>query len=116
LYGIYSSSSSTTGDRNWPWPSDGGSALSSYLTTKVYIPGGSRLLKTTDPQYQQIMRLYNWDYVVDNVGTTSCDWRQRFFNTTDNTKLFSSGGSLNTPGSSTYTINYNEILRWITQT
>jgi Flp pilus assembly protein TadG len=115
LYGIYSSSSSTLGDRNWPWPNDGGAALSSYLTSRVYLPGGSRLLKKSDSQYQQIMRLYNWDYVVDNAGNTSCDWRVRFFNTNDNTRLFNSSGRLNAPGSSTYTVNYNEILRWIRQ-
>ena len=45
------------------------------------------------------MRLYNWNYVVDNVGTTPCDWRIRFFGTNDNTKLFNSTGELNLPGS-----------------
>jgi Flp pilus assembly protein TadG len=116
LLGIYDDSSSTTGDHDWPWPNDGGKSLSNYLTSKVYVPGGSRLLKTSDSQYQQIMRLYNWDYVVDNVGNTSCDWRVRFFGTNDNTALFDSSGELDTPGYSSYTINYNEILRWITQT
>jgi Flp pilus assembly protein TadG len=116
LYGIYNSASSTPGDHNWPWPNDGGVSLGTYLTTRVYIPGGSRKLKTTDSQYQQIMRLYNWNYVVDNVGTTPCDWRVRFFGTNNNTKLFNtSNGQLNAPSSSTYTINYNEILRWITE-
>ncbi|MGO9597613.1 MAG: hypothetical protein ACLP7Q_06400 [Isosphaeraceae bacterium] len=113
LYGIYGVTS-TPGSRNWPWPNDGGSSLSSYLTSKVYVPGGSRKLLTTDPQYQKIMRLYNWNYVVDNLGTTPCDWRQRFFGTSDNTVLFNSNGKMNTPGSG-YTINYNEILRWLTQ-
>ena len=114
LYGIYSASSTTAGGHNWPWPNDGGTSLGTYLTTKVYVPGGSRKLKTTDSQYQQIMRLYNWNYVVDSTGTTACDWRVRFFGTSDNTKLFNrSTGSLNLPGSSTYRINYNEILRWI---
>ena len=116
LYGIYNAASTTSGGHNWPWPNDGGVSLGTYLTTKVYIPGGSRKLKSTDSQYQQIMRLYNWNYVVDNLGTTPCDWRIRFFGVDDNTLLFNSSGSLNLPGSSTYTINYNEILRWITQT
>ncbi|MFI5457462.1 MAG: hypothetical protein ACHRXM_18620, partial [Isosphaerales bacterium] len=115
LLGIFSTTSTTTGDHNWPWPNDGGTSLSSYLTTNVYIPGGSRKLKTTDTQYQQIMRLYNWNYVVDSLGTTPCDWRVRFFGTNDNTKLFDSTGDLNVPGGSTYTINYNEVLRWIAQ-
>lgn len=115
LYGVYQTSA-TSGSRDWPWPKDGGTALSDYLTSKVYVPGGSRKLTTSDSQYQQIMRLYSWDYVVDNQGTTPCDWRIRFFGTNDNTKLFStSNGALRAPSGSTYTINYNEILRWITQ-
>jgi Flp pilus assembly protein TadG len=115
LKGIYNATS-TPGSQTWPWPNDGGTTLSNYLTSKVYVPGGSRLLQTTDPQYQQIMRLYNWNYVIDNLGTTPADWRLRFFGTNDNTKLFNGSGSLNAPGSSTYTINYNEILRWIAST
>lgn len=114
LSGIYNSTT-TSGSRTWPWPNDGGTSLSSYLLSKVYVPGGSRLLKTTDSQYQQIMRLYNWNYVIDNQGTTPCDWRMRFFGTNDNSKLFNWSGSLNTPGSTRYTINYSEILRWIKQ-
>ena len=114
LSGIYNVTS-TTGSQSWPWPNDGGTTLSSYLTSKVYVPGGSRKLRTSDTQYQQIMRLYSWNYVIDNLGTTPCDWRMRFFGTSDNTKLFTSPGLLNLPGGSTYTINYNEILRWITQ-
>lgn len=124
LQGIYGVTT-TAGSQNWPWPNDNGTTLSKYLTTKVYVPGStSRLLQTTDAAYQKIMRLYNWNYVVDNYnpagsgsnypGTTPCDWRVRFFGTNDNTKLFNrSTGSLNVPSSSTYTINYNEILRWI---
>jgi hypothetical protein len=104
------------GSQNWPWPNDGGATLGGYLIKNVYVPGGSRKLTTTDAQYQQIMRLYSWNYVVDSLGKTPCDWRVRFFGTNDNTKLFKSSGSLNTPGGSTYTINYNEILRWIAQT
>ena len=61
------------------------------------------------------MRLYSWNYVIDNLGTTPCDWRLRFFGTDDNTKLFNSSNTLDLPGSSTFTINYNEILRWIAQ-
>jgi len=116
LYGIFNSASTTSGDHNWPWPNDGGTSLGTYLTTNVYLPGGARKLRTTDSQYQQILRLYNWNYVIDNLGTTPCDWRVRFFGTNNNTLLFNGSGSLNLPGASTYTINYNEILRWITQT
>ncbi len=114
LSGIYSVTT-TSGSQKWPWANDGGKTLGSYLTTKVYLPGGSRILKTSDTQYQQIMRLYSWNYVVDTASTTPCDWRIRFFGTNNNTKLFNSSGQLNTPGSSTYTINYNEILRWLGQ-
>ncbi len=114
LYGIYSVTT-TSGSQNWPWANDGGSSLTNYLTSKVYIPGGSRKLTTSDSQYQKIMRLYSWNYVIDNLGTTPCDWRLRFFGTVDNTKLFNSSGDLNLPGGSTFTINYNEILRWIAQ-
>jgi Flp pilus assembly protein TadG len=110
LSGIYNATS-TSGSRTWPWPNDGGTSLGTYLTGNVYLPGGSRKLLTTDPQYQRIMRLYNWNYVVDNVGTTPCDWRVRFFGTNNNQVLFNGSGTLNAPGS--YSINYNEILRWI---
>jgi hypothetical protein len=112
LSGIYNVTSAS-GSHRWPWPNDGGTSLSNYLTTKVFIPGGGRKLRKSDSQYQKIMRLYNWNYVVDNTGSTPCDWRLRFFGTTDNTKIFSSSGGLRAPGSGTYTINYEEILRWI---
>lgn len=114
LNGIYNSTA-TSGSRTWPWPNDGGAALSSYLTSKVYIPGGSRKLLATDSQYQKIMRLYNWDYVVDSTGATPCDWRLRFFGTANNSKLFDSSGQLARPSSSGFSIDYNEILRWLAQ-
>jgi Flp pilus assembly protein TadG len=117
LYGLYGATPTPNctppGGQSWPWPNDSGATLKSYLTTRVYIPGGSRLLQTTDAVYQKIMRLYNWNYAIDNLGTTPCDWRVRFFGTDDNTKLFNASGSLNLPSGATYTINYNEILRWI---
>ncbi len=111
----------TTNSQKWPWPNDGGASLSSYLTSNVYLPGNTsvnRTLQTTDAVYQKIMRLYSWNYVIDNLGTTPCDWRLRFFSNTndDNTNIFNtSNGQLLTPGTGNYTINYNEILRWITQ-
>ncbi len=108
----------TPNSQNWPWPNDGGSSLSSYLTSKVHIPGGNRKLTTSDTQYQQIMRLYSWNYVIDNLGTTPCDWRVRFFSNTndDNTNIFNtSNGKLLTPGTGNYFINYPQILRWIAQ-
>src|SRR5208282_1439196 len=55
LYGIYGVTSAA-GSRNWPWPNDGGNALSNYLTSKVYKPGSTtQKLATSDPQYQKIM-------------------------------------------------------------
>jgi Flp pilus assembly protein TadG len=110
--------------QTWPWPNDGGTTLSNYLTTSVYAPyttsSTARFLQTTDTAYQQIMRLYNWNYAVDSVGTTPCDWRIRFFGTNNNTVLFQTTGGntgeLALPGSGSYTINYNEILRWLTET
>src|SRR5262249_41158665 len=74
-----------------------------------------RLLLPTDTAYLRIMRLHARNYMMDSNGTTPCDWRLRFFGTTDNTKLFNASGSLNLPGASTSTINYNEILKWIGQ-
>ncbi len=40
------------------------------------------------------------------------DWRQKFFGTTNNTKLWDSSGNWRTP-SGNYTINYAAILDWI---
>jgi hypothetical protein len=37
LNGIFGPTT-TTGSRNWPWPNDGGSSLSSYLTSKATRP------------------------------------------------------------------------------
>ncbi|MFL5340906.1 MAG: pilus assembly protein TadG-related protein [Gemmataceae bacterium] len=117
LNGIYNVTT-TPGSHTWPWPNDGGTSLSTYLLTRVFIPGGLRLLTVADTAYLRIMRLYARDYVIDNTGTTSCDWRVRFFGTNDNTKLFNASGSLNPPGStgmSSAITTYNAILKWITQ-
>ncbi|QEH32959.1 hypothetical protein OJF2_14510 [Aquisphaera giovannonii] len=43
------------------------------------------------------------------------DWRQNFFGTTNNTKLWSSSGAWNDPPGN-YTINYKAILAWIKNT
>lgn len=126
--------SASTGSQTWPWPSgDTGAGsvagtLSKYLTTQVYIPvsvnSTARLLTTSDAVFKKIMRLYNWDYIIDGTGgtwagRTACDWRIRFFGTDDNTKIFNASGSLNPPGSTgmcSATTTYNEILRWLTMT
>ena len=129
LTGLYTAASTGTvpnktppTSQTWPWPNDGGATLKTYLTTYVYTPSSAgnppHLLATTDAAYQQIMRLYNWNYVIDNLGTTPCDWRIRFFGTNNNAVLFQPSGNIGDlalPGSGTYTINYSEILRWLTQ-
>jgi Flp pilus assembly protein TadG len=126
IQGIYSTAN---GGQAWPWPAgdDGtGTAvgtLSNYLLNKVKDTDGVTALTTNNVTFCRIMRLYGWNYVVDNQGTTPCDWRVRFFGTNDNSKLFAKTASLgqgqswglNNP-TGNYTINYNEILRWITQT
>ncbi len=124
LAGIYSvTNQALSGSQNWPWPAgDVGTGtvagtLSKYLVTNVYKPGGNGKLTTSDAAFKQIMRLYNWNYVIDNVGTP-CDWRIRFFGTNDNTEIFNASGSLNPPGSAgmcSAVNTYNEILRWIAQ-
>ena len=56
----------------------------------------------------------SWTGTTLSSGTSfSADWRLRFFGTTNDQTLFNSSGSLNLPG--TYTINYNAILSWLTQ-
>ena len=125
LLGIYAANTSTSPARR---PDQPNLALAQrhrhdaehLPTSNVYTPVslGSpqpQACSTTDAEYQKIMRLYNWNYVVDNLGTTPCDWRIRFFGTDDNTKLFNSRGAEHCPEARTYTINYNEILRWIAQ-
>ncbi|WP_406698668.1 Tad domain-containing protein [Singulisphaera sp. Ch08] len=47
---------------------------------------------------------------------TANDWRQKFFGTNDNTKLWDTSGNWRVPSSTTYSINYTAILAWIKQT
>jgi Putative Flp pilus-assembly TadE/G-like len=87
---------------------------------------GTSLTSSNKPKiYYAVCRLFNkaypagssWSGTTLSTGTSfSADWRLRFFGTSNNTVLFNSSGSLNTPSSSTYTINYNAILNWLTQT
>ena len=82
-----------------------------YTTTGPFVTGFSKA-----PIYYAVCRLFNRAYPAGPTGGQfSADWRYRFFGTTNNQTLLNSSGSLDLPGSSTYTINYNEILRWITQ-
>ena len=88
------------------------------LVPSVTTWNGVALTTANKPRtYYAVCRLFNRAYPGGQAWTSAAkfpaDWRLRFFGTNDNTKLFSSSGSLNTPGSSTYTINYNAILGWI---
>jgi Flp pilus assembly protein TadG len=107
--------------------------FSGYYTpssTTAVVPGvttwnGTTLAGSNRPRtYYAVCRLFNkaypagssWSGTTLSTGTSfSADWRLRFFGTNNNTLLFNSSGSLNAPGSSTYSINYNAILNWLTQ-
>lgn len=107
--------------------------FSGYYTqtsTTAVVPGvttwkGTTLGASNMPRiYYAVCRLFNKAYPAGSSwsGTTltsgssfSADWRQRFFGTTSNTVLFNSSGSLNAPGGSGYSINYNAILAWLAQ-
>ncbi len=128
LAGIYSSTTQS-GSQSWPWPTGDDTkgtitgSLSKYLVTNVYKPGPSNAkLTTSDQAFNNIMRLYNWDYVVSGgtVGTqtAACDWRIRFFGTDSTSVLVNGSGSLNPPGTSgmcSALATYNAILTWIAQ-
>lgn len=56
----------------------------------------------------------------DVNGLWIADWRKRFFTypggilpMDDNVRLFDSGGYMRAPGSTTYSINYEAVLKWI---
>lgn len=67
--------------------------------------------------YYAVCRLFTRAYPAGVSNSSFCaDWRVRFFGTNDNTVLFkSSNGSFNLPSGSTFSINYNAILSWLTQ-
>ncbi len=80
-------------------------------TTKV-VPGSS----SKAPIYYAVCRLFNRAYPSGSANSAYiADWRVRFFGTNSDPALLTSAGSLDLPGSSTYTINYNAILTWISQ-
>jgi Flp pilus assembly protein TadG len=86
-----------------------GGPYTATSTTRVVPGSGGKA-----PIYYAVCRLYNRGYPAGSAnGAFSADWRVRFFGTNDNTKLFKSSGTLNLPGSTTYTINYSAILSWI---
>jgi Putative Flp pilus-assembly TadE/G-like len=106
----YQGQGTTTGLTNLQtWLTSKGYTSSS--TTKV-VPGSS----SKAPIYYAVCRLFNRAYPAGTAnGTFVADWRSRFFGTNNNPTLLDSSYSLDLPGSSTYTINYNAILKWINQ-
>jgi Flp pilus assembly protein TadG len=141
--GITDNGDLTTLSNNWAtWQSQGSTGLSNLqswlkggtpggvaapsadysptgLTVNVSTWNGTTIAAANQPKiYYAVCRLFNWAYPAGGSGTSSqfhADWRLRFFGTNDNSVLFNSSGSLNVPGSSTYTINYNAILTWLAQ-
>jgi hypothetical protein len=79
-----------------------------YTATGPFVAGsGSKA-----PIYFAVCRLFSRAYPAGPAkGAFAGDWRVRFFGTNNNTVLFNSSGSLNTPG--TYSVNYNAILAWL---
>lgn len=83
-----------------------------YTQTTKFVTGNSHA-----PIYCAVCRLFNRAYPAGSAkGAFVADWRVRFFGTNDNTRLLNSAGSLDLPGSFTYTIDYNALLAWIAQT
>ncbi len=84
-----------------------------YTTTSKFVTGSS----SKAPIYYAVCRLFNRAYPAGSSnGQSTADWRLRFFGTNSNTALLNNSGSLDTPSSNTYQINYNAILSWIAQT
>lgn len=114
-WATWQSQGQTTGLANLQaWLKGGTTKGGPYTTTSPYVTGSS----SHAPIYYAVCRLFNRGYPAGTSnGAFTADWRLRFFGINDNTKIFStSNGQLNTPSSSTYTINYNAILSWIAQT
>ena len=103
----------TTGLTNLQtWLKGGTTSGGPYTTTSKFVTGSSNQA----PIYYAVCRLFNRAYPAGSSnGAFSGDWRARFFGTTSNPALLNSSGSLDLPGGSTYTINYNAILTWIAQ-
>jgi Flp pilus assembly protein TadG len=110
------------GASSLPQYNSGGGYYSPTASSPVFVPNvttwnGTTLSSTNKPKtYYAVCRLFNRAYPGGTAWTSTAfhaDWRLQFFGTNDNTKLFNSSGTLNVPSSSTYTINYNNILSWI---
>ena len=113
----YQSQGMTTGLANLQsWMTGGTTSGGPYTATSKFVTGSSN----NAPIYYAVCRLFNRAYPAGaSNGQFFADWRNRFFNFSgapNNTALLNSSGSLDLPGSSTYTIDYNAILTWIAQT
>ncbi len=94
-----------------------------YTPTSKFVPANSNVAGSSNsaPIYYAVCRLFNRAYPAGSSnGKFSGDWRSRFFGTTSNPNpsnpsLLNSSGSLDLPGGSTFTINYNAFLTWIAQ-
>jgi hypothetical protein len=113
----------TNGASSLPQANSSNGYYSPTSSSPIYVPNittwnGTTLTNANKPKtYYAVCRLFNQSFPTgpSNGTSVNADWRLRFFGTNDNTKLFNTSGSLNLPGSTTYTINYNAILSWITQ-
>jgi hypothetical protein len=98
------------------WLTGGTTSGGPYTTTSKFVSGSNN----NAPIYYAVCRLFNRAYPAGaSNGQFFADWRNRFLNfsgSPSNTVLLNSSGSLDLPGSSTYTIDYNAILAWIAQT
>jgi Flp pilus assembly protein TadG len=112
----YQSQGMTTGLANLQsWLTGGTTSGGPYTATSKFVTGSNSLA----PIYYAVCRLFNRAYPAGaSNGQFVADWRNRFFNFSgapNNTVLLNSSGSLDLPGTSTYTIDYNAILTWIAQ-
>lgn len=126
MIGLTNTTDQTNLVTNWPtWQAQGQATglanlqvwLTGAKTTKggPYNSGSGPYVTGSNnkaPIYHAVCRLFSRGYPAGTAnGAFAADWRVRFFGTSNNTVLFNTSGSLNTPG--TYTINYNAILSWI---
>ncbi|HTU17075.1 MAG TPA: pilus assembly protein TadG-related protein [Gemmataceae bacterium] len=96
-----------------------------YLTSGTTVPNittwnGKTISSSYQPlTYYAVCRLFNRAYPGGTAWTStsfSADWRQQFFNTTNNTVLFDKNtGVLNVSAFGASTINYSAILSWLSQ-
>ncbi len=90
-------------------------ALGSTTKNASFEASGYQSIQGTSLQgYIQGPRYWGKTFFVWPPDPTN-DWRQNFFGTNNNTKLWSGSGAWNQP-TGNYTINYKAILAWIRST